>query len=204
MSNNSAFERPAVLLLEAVGKKVWGFKPNIMSHFVRQNGPVQSVSWFVGNVPRYQRILNDWGPIRTHLIAATISTLNGCQYSTEGHIRAFQLHYLQIHNRLFPIDDETFFSLTILSPDEMIEGLVEVLIAADLSSETGPIRRAFELYVYPEKALDHRDERLLHLIDMFGTLNACGITSRAKRDQIHDPINRNKKLRDRYLALRGA
>lgn len=203
MANNSAFERPAVFLLEAVGKKVWGFKPNIMSHFVRQKGPVQSVSWFVGNYPRYERILKDWGPLRTHLIAATISTLNGCRYSTEGHIRAFQLHYLQIYNRLFPIDDETFFSLTILPPDEMIEGLVEVLVAADLPSETDALRRAFELYVYPQKAMDHRDERLLHLIEMFGILNECGISSRAKLDQTHDPINRNQALRDRYLALRG-
>ena len=204
MANNRAFERPAIYLLEALGRRVWGFKPATMSHFVRQNGPVQSVSWFVGNYPRYERILRDWGPLRTHLIAATISTLNGCQYSTEGHIRAFQLHYLQIHNRLFPIDDETFFSLTILSPDEMIEGIVEVLIAADLSSETGPLRRAFELYVYPHKAMDHRDERLLQLIEIFGTLNECGIKSRVKLDQTHDPINRNQRLRDRYLALRGA
>lgn len=204
MSDNSAFDRPAVFLLEAFAKKLWGFKPNLMSHFVRKNGAVQSVSWFAGNFPRYERILKDWGPLRTHLIASTISTLNGCRYNTEGHIRAFQLHYLQIHNRLFPIDDDLFFSLTLLSPDEMVEQLVEVLIAADLSSEAGPLRRAFELYVYPHKAQGHRDERMIHLIEMFATLNECGIEAGAKTDQVHDPINRDRALHDRYLSLRRA
>lgn len=203
MSDHNAFERPAVFLLESIGKRLWGFKPNFMAHFVRQKGPVQSVSWFAGTMPRYERILKDWGPLRTHLIAAAISTLNGCRYNTEGHIRAFQLHYLQIHNRLFPIDDETFYSLTILSPDEMIESLVEVLIAADLASETGPLRRAFELYVYPEKAIGHRDERMIHLIDMFADLNECSIKAGPKIDEVHDPINRDLALQDRYFALRG-
>ncbi len=204
MPGNKAFERPAVFILEAIGRKLWGFRPNLMSHFVQFNGPLESVSWFAGNMPRYERILKEWGPLRTHLIASTISTLNGCRYCTEGHIRAFQLHYLQTHNRLFPIDDEIFFSLTILSPDEMIEQLVEVLIAADLSSETEPLRRAFELYVYPDRAEGHGDERMLHLIEMFATLNECGIKSNAKADQVHDPINRNRALQDRYLALRAS
>jgi len=85
----------------------------------------------------------------------------------------------------------------------MIESLVEVLIAADLASETGPLRRAFELYVYPEKAIGHRDERMIHLIDMFADLNECSIKAGPKIDEVHDPINRDLALQDRYFALRG-
>ncbi|MEL7523825.1 MAG: hypothetical protein AAGJ80_19765, partial [Cyanobacteria bacterium J06553_1] len=47
-----------------------------------------------------------------------------------------------------------------------------------------------------------RDYSLLHLIKLFRMLNVCGISNEIKIDQAHDPINKNRAVRDRYAALR--
>lgn len=194
--------RPATAVLEGIGNKLWGFKPNLMRHFVAQHGPVGAVSWFASNMPKYERILKRWGPIRTHLVATAISATNGCPYCTHGHAIAFQLHYFRDHGRLFPIDEHQMVALGSQPTDEVFAAFANALMTADLDSELPTLRRTHALIEDRNDADGETDAALLHLIDMFAALNACGIASNAEIDQVHDPINRDLALIERYEAAR--
>ncbi|MEL6880694.1 MAG: hypothetical protein AAGM27_03155 [Cyanobacteria bacterium J06554_3] len=91
MARHNILQKVAIFLLETLGDQLWGFRPNLMAPFVVQKGAFPAVFWFLKNMPKYERILESWGPIRTHLLATEISTLNGCAYCTHGHAYAFQL-----------------------------------------------------------------------------------------------------------------
>ena len=93
-------------LLEMIGKYLWGFKPNLMQHIVDQHGAIKSLSWFIQNMPAYEKTLKQWGAIRTHLLVSEISVLNGCPYCTYGHVYALQLHYFKATGRLLPVDED--------------------------------------------------------------------------------------------------
>ena len=91
MARHNILQKVAIFLLETLGDQLWGFRPNLMAPFVVQKGAFPAVFWFLKNMPKYERILESWGPIRTHLLATEISTLKGCAYCTHGHAYAFQL-----------------------------------------------------------------------------------------------------------------
>lgn len=196
-------DRAATALLEAIGSKLWGFKPNLMRHFVAQHGPLKAVAWFAKNMPKYEKILKKWGPIRTHLIATAISTINGCPYCTYGHAKAFQLHYLKEHDTVFPIDEDAMVSFHRLGSAEVVERFAAALGEAGQAGEVARLRRMLELFEDQSLASTDSDKDLLQLINMFAALNVCGITSDAEVDEVHDPINRDIDLRDRYAELRS-
>ncbi len=173
-----------------------------MAHFVEQNGPVSAVSWFASNMPKYEKTLKNWGPIRTHLLASAVSLLNACRYCSVGHIEALQLHYFKQYDKLFPLSTEQMLALHERSPSELINQLLAALRIADLPDEVDPLERLFVLYRNPAMAAGEDDNIYLHLIDMFAKLNSCGITADAELDQIHDPINLETDLISRYRAAR--
>lgn len=193
---------PVVFLLEAIGDQLWGFKPNFVAALVMQEGPRRALFWFAKNMPKYEHILEAWGPIRTHLVVAVLSTMNGCAYTTAGHAYALQLHYLKNNDRLFPLTGSEIFELHLLPEEEILQRLEPVLIKAGLSEEIFLLHRMVELRREKSLALSDRDYSLLHLIKLFRMLNVCGISNEIKIDQAHDPINKNRAVRDRYAALR--
>ncbi len=195
---------PAIFLLEALGDHLWGFKPNLMADFVHQQGALPALFWFAKNMPLYERILEEWGPISTHLLAAALSTLNGCQYCTHGHAYALELHYLQQNDKLFPLSKGEIVELHRFTEEDILERLEQALIEADLFEEILPLKRLAELRQDRSLAATASDADLLHLIQMFDTLNACAITSNTPTDSAHDPIGKDRALRDRYTALRRA
>ena len=99
MAELTLTDRAGQVTLEQIGKKLWGFKPALMHDIVAQHGALRSVGWFARNMPRYERILAEWGPIRTHLVASVASALNGCPYCTYGHAYAMELHYFDLAAR---------------------------------------------------------------------------------------------------------
>lgn len=185
-----------------LGKRVLGFRPAMLVHFVKHHKTPHSIFWLGQRMRDYEDSLETWGPLRTHLTALVVSTLNGCGFCTRGHIRAFQLHHLKLNDRLFPLDDKEFLRLTKLSPDEMIERLAAILIDAGLSDQVQPLRRTFELYVQPERADNADDARLVRMIDLFATQDLDGRAADTMIDQVHDPINRDQALQLRYDGLR--
>lgn len=202
MAALNKFQYPAVFLLETLGDQLWGFKPNLMAEFVAQQGPRRALVWFARNMPKYERILEAWGPIRTHLVTAVISTLNGCAYCTAGHAYALQLHYLKKTDRLFPLSEAEIFQLHGLPTADMLSRLEVVLAEAGLSQEIFLLQRLMELSQDVSLAVTERDHQLCQLIVMFQSLNFCGISGEVKSDQAHDPINKDRGIRDRYAALR--
>lgn len=92
---SSPLERGVTAMLEGAGNQMWGFTPRLMAPAVRQLGPLGALRWFAANMPRYLLTLRAYGGLRTHLIGAVISLLNGCPYCTHGEGYAFQLIYLR-------------------------------------------------------------------------------------------------------------
>ncbi len=196
----------ATSVLEGFANHLWGVRPGLMAHFVDQKGSIAALAWFVRHMPRYERILKRWGPLRTHLLSTAVSALNGCAYCTFGHAHAFQLHYLKSHDRLFPLDEQTILELHGGGEEKVIALMSHALRRADMETEIPMLRRLQTLRNDPRaRSIDARrqdDADLRHLIKMFAALNACGIKGQVAPDAAHDPINRDGELKQRYQWLR--
>lgn len=216
-------DRVATRVLTGVSSKLWDLRANLMEDIVEQHGPVRSVGWFAKNMPAYEKILANWGPLRTHLVATALSLVNGCRYCAYGHAYAFQLHYFEQRQQLYSlseqemidlVDEDLDIVLTEADPgsDEatgarlsreqaVAQILYDSMTESDISDEIPIIERALELR--ETRSPDGEDdERLLHLVDMFAFLNSCGIKASTTPDGDHDPINKNSELRDRYDQAR--
>lgn len=174
----------------------------MMRHFVSLNGPARSLGWFATKMPVYERILRRRGPIRTHLLASAISAFNGCAYCNHGHALAFQLHYFRYKAELFPLDETLMIELGGRAYGTIIGRLSEALVQAGLDHEVQALKRIAMLFGSPELAVSAEDKDIVFLIDMFASLNACGIVATPVIDQVHDPINRDANLITRYRRAR--
>ncbi len=203
-------DRMATRVLTGVSSKLWDLRANLMEDIVDQHGPVRSVTWFAKNMPAYEKILAEWGPLRTHFLATALSVVNGCGYCAYGHAYAFELHFFEQRKELFSLSEHEILDL--IQADAGSEearqnlakrALVEALMASGLPDEVPPMERAFELRETRQPENDD-DKRLLHLVDMFAFLNSCGIEGGATPDGAHDPINKNRELQVEYAEARDA
>jgi len=197
-------DRWATRLLEALGRSLWGFSPRLMREIVGRLGPLGALGWFVANMPRYERTLKVLGPLRTHLLCSGISLRNGCPYCTYGHAYAFEPHYLRERDRLFPLAEDEIVALHELAPEPLIERLAEALDAGELAGEVPLLRRLWALSEGQAEGPDEHDRRLRHLLRMFAVLNTCAIETNVAPDEAHDPINKDRALKERYAGLREA
>ena len=199
-------------VLESIGQHLWGFKPRLMAHIVEQHGGLAALRWFAGNMPRYERLLKNWGPVRTHIISVTTSLINGCAYCSFGHAYSFQLHYLKNTGKLFPLTDEQMLRLGSQPPSEIVGQLCNSLQQAGLAEEIPFVTRTAELMQLTDYHSDKKthspttedDDNITHLINMFRMLNSCGIRANAEPDEAHDPINKNRALIENYHRKRSA
>lgn len=196
--------RLAVGLLEGIGKRLWGFPPLLMAPIVAQLGPVRGVAWFVWNMPRYERTLKLFGPVRTHLMAVVISLYNGCRYCAYGHGYALELVYFRDRDRLFPVDAPTLAGWIGLTSAELRDRLCTVLQMAGLHVEVLWVDQVLAMATGAQRPIDAEEARLDHLVRMFAVLNSVGIRHQTPPDEAHDPVNRNTGLKSRHAALRGA
>ena len=185
-----------------IGSALWGFKPNLMRHIVEQHGALRSLGWFVRNMPSYERTLQQWGPIRTHLLAVEISLHNGCPYCTYGHVYALQLHYFKTHGRLLFVTEDEIVAWHSGNDDDITANLQHLLSTAGLASERPLLDRVLILRqgAAPPTSVD--DHKVAHLLSMFSFLNRSGVNGHAVPDQAHDPINKELGLRTEYSRLR--
>ncbi|MDQ3577354.1 MAG: hypothetical protein M3443_07070 [Actinomycetota bacterium] len=201
----SARERGATAVLEGIGNRLWGFPPKLMAPIVRQLGPLRALRWFLWNMPRYERTLKAFGGLRTHLLSTTISVINGCPYCTFGHAYAFQLVHLRERGYLFPLDEHAIGQLRGSAPAVIRDHLVDALQRVNLHGEVPWLDRTIALTLGAEPRRDEPDDaRLAHLVRMFGVLNSVGIASQTAPDEAHDPVNRNRPLKQLYAGLRAA
>src|SRR5262245_46132689 len=198
----SLLDRSATRLLEGLGRKLWGFSPRLMREIVGRLGGLGALGWFVAHMPRYERTLKVLGPLRTHLLCSGISLRNGCAYCTYGHAYAFELHYLRERGRLFPLDEHEIVALHRLEPARLAQRLTEALQSGALEEEIPLLRRLLALSEGHDEGSEEHDRRLRHLLRMFAVLNTCAIESNVAPDEAHDPINKDRALRERYAALR--
>ena len=153
---------------------------------------------------QYERIIQEWGPLKTNLVASVVSNLNGSIGNAKSHSRAFQLHFLAETDGVFALDDADILMLFELRPGDMVEKLAETLIEANLPDEAEILRRSFELYVYPQKASGYVDGKAVHLIKLLNARDGAKCASGALADQYEDPILYDPDLESRYSALREA
>ena len=189
-------------ILEMIGNGLWGFKPNLMQHIVNQHGAITSISWFAQYMPTYEKILKQWGAMRTHLLATGISVLNGCPYCTYGHAYALQLHYFKATGDLLPVDENEIVAWHTNSEGDVIERFRHLIHSSELTSELPLLEQMLLLRNRGEGTVSEEDGKILHLLEMFSFLNQCGINGKANSDQAHDPINKDKYLRNEYSRLR--
>ena len=195
-------DRIAQNILETIGKGLWGFRPNLMQHIVAQHGAGSSLSWFVRNMPTYEKTLKQWGAVRTHLLTAEISVLNGCPYCTYGHAYALQLHYLRTNGRLLPVDENEMVAWHQDGEAEAIKKFQQLVQFPGLTAERPILERMLVLRQGGEQLVSDDDHKIAHLLEMFSFLNRCGIKGKTHADQAHDPINKDTALRQEYDRLR--
>lgn len=196
-------DRFAIAVLEGIPEHLWGFPPRLMPVIVERLGPIRAVSWFLWNIARYERTMKAFGGLRTHLLSTTISLINGCRYCTFGHAYALELVYLRDRGKMLPLDEHAITELCDVERDEMRRVLAGALQQADLNAEVPWIDRLITLATDARKPADRDDVRIVHLIRMFGVLNACGIVGDVSPDQAHDPLNKDDALKERYARLRA-
>ncbi|HEY1969457.1 MAG TPA: hypothetical protein VGH89_16005 [Pseudonocardia sp.] len=197
--------RCVVALLGGITRRHWGFAAHLMPPLVEQLGPVRALSWFAWNLPRYQRTLARFGPVRTHLLATAISLLNDCEYGSQGHGYALQLAYLRDHGELFPLDQHQLGELCGRPPALVRHRLLDAAQRAGLHSDAPWLDRAIELATTPDPRPVERNElRVAHLVRMFSLLNAAATADNTALDEAHDPVNKDSALKCRYHAMRSA
>ncbi len=211
MSVTNVGDKAAIKTLQAVSGGLWNLKANLMVDIVDQHGPARSLGWFATNMPKYERILKRWGPLRTHYLASVISALNGCGYCTYGHAYAFNLHFFDRQGRVFPLDEDQMMNAGSLDRHSIVSLFQSALNAGGMSEEIPWVERTIELYdsrvantahAEADDAGEADDKAIFHLVDMFAWLNACGIQGGTEPDEAHDPINKNTELRTRYETAR--
>lgn len=206
-NSESVSSKIATTVLEGVSNGLWSHRAKLMPDIVELHGPSSSLKWFLSNMPAYEKILKNWGPIRTHFIAVVISAFNGCSYCTYGHGYAFQLHWFNDFDELFPMDEVEMVALGTRESKEVREQL-EAAITTNGRLEAAHLlpwlERVSEIIDEPESATNsENDKALQQLISMFGFLNACAIEASTKLDEAHDPINKDTELRARYDDARA-
>jgi hypothetical protein len=194
----------AVGTLEALGKRLWGFTPRLMSSIVAELGPAGALTWFAANMPRYERTLRVLGPLRTHLACTVISLHNGCRYCSFGHAYAVELVYLKQRERVFPVDAHMVSEWTELPPGELRDKMCDVLEKADLHSEVIWVDRTLAIARGRQRPVDRPEARIAHLVRMFALLNAVGVAGGVEPDEAHDPVNKDRALKARNAELRGS
>lgn len=200
-----ALKRGAETVLEGILKRRWGFPPRLMAPIVHELGPLRALCWMGWHLPRYERTLRVFGSVRTHLLCAAISVVNGCPYCTYGHAYALELAYLREHRGLFPLSEQAFDRLRGLSPAVIRHRLVEATRRAGLHNDVRWLDRAITLTLAERPSpTDEDDVRIVHLVRMFRTLNSVGIASAVVPDQAHSPLNKDSGLKMRYAGLRTA
>ena len=196
------FTEAAIRLLELLGRALWGFKPNQMRAIGEQHGAAKALSWFLLNMPRYERTVKDWGPVRTHLMVTEISVLNGCPYCTYGHAYALQLLYLKQTGQLLPVDEQQIVAWHALDEAAAIDQFKSLVQSTELAEYQHRLDRMLLLRQGAELPASKEDHRILHLLSMFGFLNQCGINGKTTPDQAHDPVNKDTALKEKYRQLR--
>lgn len=197
-------DKVAVALLQGKPRRLWGFPSRLIPVLVQRLGAVRAMSWYLWNMPRYERTLEAFGALRIHLLSTTISLINGCRYSTFGHAYALQLVYLHERGELFPMDEHAIAGLQGLEQAQVRDRLAAALHGAGLDAEVRWIDRLVALAARDRLPVDQDDARIAHLIRMFTVLNACGIAADVQPDEAHDPLNKDEALKQRYLLLRAS
>lgn len=197
--------------LKGVSDRVWGVRANVMDDVVAAYGTVRSMWWFGRSMSRYDKILAEWGPIRTHLVVTALALVSGCRYHTVSHGLAFQLHYFALASEswadepdhwLFPLTDDDLLALVGADADTVVSVLDHALTEAGLPDEVPWLRRLLKVRD-GGRAADADGKRLRRLVRMFDRLMVVAKAARTDPDEAHDPINRDRDLRRRYDEARA-
>jgi hypothetical protein len=196
-------DRVATGLLQGLGQRLWGFPPLLMPALVERGGGLRTLAWFVRNMPRYERTRRELGPLRTHLLATTVSLVNGCEYCAFGHAYAFDLIHLRDRGTLFPLSTDGIVALRGLDPADIRARLADALTEAGLPEELPALDRLVALSSGDAEPTGPDDARLAHLVAMFRVLNDTGIACGVTPDEAHDPVNKDSRLKHELHRLRS-
>lgn len=195
-------KRFATWVLEAAGRRLWGFPPKIVAAVVDQLGAFSASWWLWANVSQYEKTREQMGPLRTHLLVTGISLLNGSSYCTHGHARALGLVYFERSGQLFPLDEDEMLELQGLDGFELRLRFERVLRDAGLAEEVSAFDRMVAIATGVAIGELPQDDEIRHLVEMFAVLGLCGVRADVSPDGAHDPIGGASELVDRYDRAR--
>ena len=196
-------DRTVVGILEAMGRRMWGFPPQIMALVVAEMGATGAALWFARNMPRFLHTRRVLGPLRTHLACIAVSLHNSCTYCAYGHAYALELLYLRDRGRLFPLDAATLASWLDLEPRELADRLHKLLEDAGMHAEVLWVDRTIGLATGTYTPVDRDEARLRHLVGMVGTMNRVAVDRAAEPDEAHDPVNKDAAVKARHAEMRS-
>jgi hypothetical protein len=196
-------KRIATWILLTIARTLWGLPVGLMPVLVDRLGGFGALRWMARNLPQYERMLKDLGPLRGHLVATFISMLNGCYYCAYAHARAFELHFFKSRGALFPLDEHQLVDLIVL-PDPEVKARLEAAFQEAQLPEGLPLFTRLVALKYGDTELPAgpEDGHLRHALQMFEVLNFCGISTAVPLDGAHDPINKDGALKERYAQAR--
>lgn len=199
-----ALERLTVRMLEACCRQLWGFSPRMIGGVIGDKGAVRGFVWFAANLPRYLNTMRVLGPVRTHLVCATISMHNSCVYCAFGQAYALELIYLRDTGRLFPLDTRLLADWLHLEPRQLGTRMRRVLHEAGLHTETVWVDLTLGFLRGEQLPIDDAEARLAHLVRMVGEMNRIANATGAEPDGAQDSINKDTALKAAHAALRAA
>jgi hypothetical protein len=197
-------KRIATWILLTIARNLWGLPVGLMPVLVDRLGAFGALRWMVGNLPRYEKMLKEMGPLRGHLVATFVSMLNGCYYCAYAHARSFELHFFRSRQALFPLDEHQMVDLIVL-PDQEVQARLEAAFQRAQLPEGPPLFARLVQMKYGSGEAEPAgadDRHLRHAIQMFEVLNFCGISTAVPLDGAHDPINKDQDLKARYAQAR--
>lgn len=198
-------KRLATWLILAVLRKLWGLPPGLIPVLVDRLGAFGALRWLARNLPTYEKMLKEMGPLRGHLVATFISMLNGCYYCAYAHARSFELYFFKVRQALFPLDEHQLVDLIAL-PDQEVKARLEAAFQSAQLPEGPPLFTRLVQMKYggggEAEPAGAEDRYLRHAIQMFEVLNFCGISQAVPLDGAHDPINKDSDLKARYAQAR--
>lgn len=197
-------ERVLISLLEGCCRQLWGFSPRMIGGIIGDKGPVRGFVWFTANLPRYLMTMRVLGPVRTHVVCATISLHNHCVYCAFGQAYALELIYLRDTGRLFPLDTRLLSDWLHLEPRHLGARLRVVLQDAGLHSEAVWVDLTLGFLVGEQQPIDDAEARVAHLVRMVSEMNRIANATGAEPDGAQDPINKDMALKATHAALRRA
>jgi hypothetical protein len=169
---SEVIQRGTVGFLRLVTAARGGVINQLMEPLVDQLGPWRALYWCGRNLPRYEYAVARSGPVRTHLLAATVSVINNSTSCARSQGIALKTAYCRLYGRDFPFHEDQWELLCGETPVVVRHRLLTAVRKAGLHTDALWLSRTIELAAAPAPCAVYRDDlRIEHMVRTVRALN---------------------------------